>query len=115
MKKLGKANLSKEKIKSITAGVEEKVPNYEPLLQSHPYGTWKKVELKEDKPVDLELPYQELIPISVPKLRENSEKKFQEKVYTSEFASTTQQEAVFKKRKIALDVRKNIRQRLNDD
>ncbi|KAK6640161.1 hypothetical protein RUM44_011847 [Polyplax serrata] len=94
---------------------EDKAIEFGPVFQSPTYGAWEKVQIEAQEPVDLQLPEQELIPISVPKLREESERRFKEKVFVpGSFAFTQEGESFFKKRKITQCTKKNMRRRLSD-
>lgn len=69
------------------------------------------------KPVDLQLPKQEFVPLYVPSVPVvPSERRFKEKVITRLDAEITSKDAgTFKKRKIAGQKQRNTRQRLDDD
>lgn len=81
-----------------------------------PYGTWKTVQVIDRKPLDLQLPKQELVPIAVPTLnREIPQRIFKEKTISKVEAGDSDEEAApptFKKRKFGT---KNVRKRLEDD
>ncbi|EEB15137.1 conserved hypothetical protein, partial [Pediculus humanus corporis] len=89
--------------------------NFVSFPQGHPYGKWKTVETIEKKPVDLQLPVQEFISISVPKLSQDIEKKFKEKVIEPDTNSCKKEKATFIKRKISADVKNNIRKKIKID
>uniref|UniRef100_A0AAG5D2B8 WW domain-binding protein 4 n=1 Tax=Anopheles atroparvus TaxID=41427 RepID=A0AAG5D2B8_ANOAO len=79
----------------------------------NPYGTWEAVEIKDEKPIDLELPNAPA-PLYVPNIApENPEPKFKEKLldHIPTEAKATVSDTFTKKRK----VQRNARQRLDND
>lgn len=84
------------------------------VYASQPYGKWESVEEKpEEKPIDLELPKQEITYIAVPAAKPDEPpiKKFREKTITKLDDDLSSAPSVFKKRKLG---NKNIR-RVTDD
>ncbi|XP_012265377.2 WW domain-binding protein 4 [Athalia rosae] len=82
-----------------------------------PYGSWKTVQVIKKKPVDLQLPKQEVTPIAVPTLeKEIPIRVFKEKTVSSIHAGDSDQEEsaapTFKKRKFG---KINVRKRMDDD
>uniref|UniRef100_A0A182JV04 WW domain-binding protein 4 n=1 Tax=Anopheles christyi TaxID=43041 RepID=A0A182JV04_9DIPT len=79
----------------------------------NPYGNWESVEVKQNPPVDLQLPITPA-PLYVPSaMPERTEPKFKEKVidHVPPEAKATVSDAFMKKRK----VQRNARQRLDED
>lgn len=105
-----------KKYKKITAEPkpeEESSTSYAGQYGGQPYGKWETVESKpEPKPVDLELPKQEITYIAIPvsKSDEPPIKKFKEKTITS-LEGVSDVPSVFKKRKFGA---KNIRKTTDD-
>lgn len=90
---------------------------YGPAPKSnHPYGAWQRVD-PEPEPVDLQLPERaELVPLGVPSISDNSERKFKEKkIPTPGAIASSEGETSFKKRKFAGNPKRNMRQRLDDE
>ena len=102
------------KFKPVTWKTEEYGPTDQ--SSSHPYGAWKRVE-PEPEPVDLQLPSRpEYIPIVVPTLTEEPERKFKEKkLAVAGSLGSFSGETSFKKRKFSGNPKKNMRQRLDDE
>lgn len=79
----------------------------------NPYGSWKTVEAKDEKPIDLELPVAPA-PLYVPNIApENPQPKFKEKIvdHIPNEVKATVSDTFMKKRK----VQRNARQRLDND
>lgn len=127
-----RAHIQREKMKEIYGKKEEEKEKEEkvkkepkastvigPAPRVDPYGSWKVIEKKEFKPVDLQLPEQEFIPIKVPTLSEEPKVKFKEKTVATGTIVTDDDDEVsvsgFKKRKAAPGAKRNMRQRLDED
>ncbi|XP_047001377.1 WW domain-binding protein 4 [Schistocerca americana] len=121
------ARIQREKMKEIYGRKEKEEAKEKPKMSApigpapriDPYGSWKVIEKKEFKPVDLQLPEQEFIPIKVPTLTEEPKVKFKEKTVATGTIVTDDDDEVsvsgFKKRKAAPGVKRNMRQRLDED
>ena len=109
---------NREQLKKYKKITEEKKPAEEPSTSyagqygGQPFGKWETVEVKETKPIDLELPKQNFTYVAVPtaSVDEPPIKKFKEKTITK-LENVSDVPSVFKKRKFG---NRNIRRGTDD-
>lgn len=105
---------NKEKNKSLVVEKVDKEIIFGPAPKAEPYGMWKTVELSGPG-IDLQLPEQPNAPeYNVPELSEEPRIKFKEKQIDS-LGEGSSGSVSFKKRKVNMNQKRNVRQRLDEN
>lgn len=112
------SRFNREQLKKYKKITEEPKPTEEPSTSyagqygGQPFGKWETVKVKESKPVDLELPKQNLQFVAIPaaSVEEPPVKKFKEKTITR-LDDVSDVSSTFKKRKMS---NRNIRRGTDD-